>query len=406
MRKDELNQPLQRRSLWRRLWAKKPSALQCTSALCGLAFAGAAGWLVQTPNPFGGEPVLVLAIPAAAEMATASTDKPDDPPPPAGGEPLADAGQDSAAIPDTGAEPALPQQEEVQIIRPQERRFADSDARVIVSGKRSLKAAPIEDVAEEGPYGTLPKIGRGNRKPSEVYARTTPRNLLVSDTPKIAIVLGGMGLNAELTRRAIKNLPADVSFAFAPYGEDLQPQVNKARGSGHEILLQIPMEPFGYPATNPGPKTLLTGNDANANLDALMWHMGRFAGYTGLMNYMGGKFLSEPAALKPVFAEMHKRGLVYVGDGTVLRNLTAEVGRATGLPARDAAIVIDANPTPDSIARRLQELEERARQTGFAMATGSGLEVTIEALEEWSKGLEERGIALVPASTAFKGRQG
>ncbi len=39
-----------------------------------------------------------------------------------------------------------------------------------------------------------------------------------SGRPKITILLGGMGLNARLTDKAIKDLPGDVSFGFAPYG--------------------------------------------------------------------------------------------------------------------------------------------------------------------------------------------
>ena len=94
-------------------------------------------------------------------------------------------------------------------------------------------------------------------------------------------------------------MPGEVTFAFAPYGENLQAQVNTARAQGHEILLQLPLEPFGYPAANPGPKTLMTSAGGDANLDALIWHMGRFAGYVGITNYMGGRFLSEAQALAP-----------------------------------------------------------------------------------------------------------
>ena len=72
--------------------------------------------------------------------------------------------------------------------------------------------------------------------------------------------------------------------------------------------LQLPLEPYGYPASNPGPKTLLVNDKNGANLDALMWHMGRFSGYVGIVNYMGGRFMSEPEALRPVLAEMKKRG--------------------------------------------------------------------------------------------------
>ena len=56
--------------------------------------------------------------------------------------------------------------------------------------------------------------------------------VLNSDQPKIAILLGGMGLNVKLTRKAISELPADVSFAFAPYGSDLQALVNRGARRG------------------------------------------------------------------------------------------------------------------------------------------------------------------------------
>ena len=64
-------------------------------------------------------------------------------------------------------------------------------------------------------------------------------------------------------------------------------------------MLQLPMEPVGYPARNPGPKTLLARSGDDDNRDALLWHMSRFAGYTGITNYMGGRFLTasrQPAA--------------------------------------------------------------------------------------------------------------
>ena len=77
--------------------------------------------------------------------------------------------------------------------------------------------------------------------------RSRPLAVITSDRPKIAILLGGMGLNQQLTQKAIKELPGDVTLGFAPYGENLQAQVNRARAEGHEVMLQLPMEPVGYP---------------------------------------------------------------------------------------------------------------------------------------------------------------
>ena len=45
--------------------------------------------------------------------------------------------------------------------------------------------------------------------------------------------------------------------------------MNRARARGHEIMLQVPMEPVGYPGNNPGPKTLLTERGEEANIDVV-----------------------------------------------------------------------------------------------------------------------------------------
>jgi polysaccharide deacetylase 2 family uncharacterized protein YibQ len=389
MRRDEFRQPLKRRSLRERLWAKRPSALQMTSCIAALSMIGAAAWVARMPNPYGGEPVVMVAIPPPEEIKTASI---------APAEETAPENQEETT--ENQAPPAPPAEVEIE---PEQ--TVDTGTSIIVSTKRSLPPAPIAIVTEEGPYGPLPVIGRGNKRPSEVYARSVPAGITLSEAPKIAIVLGGMGLNAQLTQKAIAELPGDVTFAFAPYGEDTQPLVNKARKNGHEIVLQIPMEPMGYPASNPGPKTLLASADKNANLDALTWHMGRFAGYTGIMNYMGGKLLSEPQALQPILSEIRRRGLIYLDDGTSGRSMAGQVAKTVGLKLRTGHKVIDANADLKSISAALSELEAEARVNGYAIGIGAGLDVTIDTVAQWARSLNDKGIILVPLSATFKGRQ-
>ena len=74
----------------------------------------------------------------------------------------------------------------------------------------------------------------------------------------VAIVVGGLGVGAAKTVDAILKLPAAVTLAFTPYGSDPGKLVERARAQHHEILLQIPMEPYDYPDNDPGPQTLLT----------------------------------------------------------------------------------------------------------------------------------------------------
>jgi len=395
MRANELRQPLRKRGAFEKLWAKRPSALLGASLTAALLLTLAALWLIRTPYPYAGEPVVMVKIPPL-EVMTAATDKAPEITPKdeteAEAEPLerADEGE----------------RQKLEILESTPQETVETEAAIIVSPRRSLKPAPLAEVSEAGPYGDLPRIGSGNKKPQNVYARPVSAGIIHSDMPKVAILLGGMGLNAELTKKAISKLPGEVSFAFAPYGEDLQAQVNRARAQGHEIMLQLPLEPFGYPASNPGPKTLMTTSDANANLDALAWHMGRFAGYTGITNYMGAKFLTDVAALRPVLAEMKKRGLIFLDDGTANRSMSAQIGKIIGLPVKAGARVIDADPAEQSIEQALADLEAEAKASGLAIGTGTGLDVTIDAVDEWSRSLAEKGILLVPVSAAYRGRTG
>ena len=55
--------------------------------------------------------------------------------------------------------------------------------------------------------------------------------------------------------------------------------------------MQIPMEPFDFPAQPiPARHTLLAGAGKAANADNLTWLMSRFTGYAGVANFLGGKY--------------------------------------------------------------------------------------------------------------------
>ncbi|HUO54457.1 MAG TPA: divergent polysaccharide deacetylase family protein, partial [Rhodoblastus sp.] len=156
------------------------------------------------------------------------------------------------------------------------------------SGRPSpLPAAPDRRLVEKSRFGLLPRRGKDGATPAQVYARPLALQPPVkSGAPRVAIVVGGMGLDVAATDNAIQRLPGAVSLAFAPYGAEVERQAAEARQAGHEILLQAPMEPFN-PADSPGPHVLRVDDGAKA-LDDLHWQMGRFVGYVGLVNFLGG----------------------------------------------------------------------------------------------------------------------
>lgn len=393
MPRDELRQPLRKRSLRERLWSKRPSLLATVSVLGPLLIIGGGLWISRIPHPFAGEPVVVAEIPPPQQLNTASTT-----PETATG--VNEAGEDTAA--EESIAEAPPEPEPAAEPPPD----YSQEASIVVAAHRPLQPAPVAAVTEGGPDGALPRISARGKKPSEVYAQVTPLAVTSSARPKIAILLGGMGINQRLTQKAIKVLPGDITFGFAPYGEGLQDQVNKARARGHEVMLQLPLEPVGFPGNNPGPNTLLADAGPDENLKSLHWHMSRFAGYTGITNYMGSRFLATPEVLKPVMQELKTRGLLYLEDATVNVSVSHATADEVRLPMRRGSIVIDANPDAASIRDALHQLESEAEANGFAIGTGAGLEVTIDTVNEWANELKDKGILLIPVSAAYKGRVG
>lgn len=247
---------------------------------------------------------------------------------------------------------------------------------------------------EPTPAGPLPRIGDDGRSPMTAYAPPTPN----VQGPKIAIVVTGLGISAKATQAAIENLPAAITLAFLPYADDVQRWVGEARRRGHEVLLEVPMEPYDFPDSDPGPHTLRAGSGEDSNIDRLTWSLTRFTGYAGITNLLGARFMADSGALEPVMTFLARRGLVFFDAGPVSRSSAPDVAKRIGAPYVQSAANIDAIQTGMEIDQRLSELEARARLNGSAAGTAFVYPVTIERLSSWAQGLSGRGFVLVPAS--------
>ncbi len=264
-----------------------------------------------------------------------------------------------------------------------------------------LNPAPNRRLVDKGRYGPLPKIGPDGAKPLNVYSRPIGITSVPADAPRIALLIGGMGLNPAETRAAIEKLPGAVTLGFAPYGSNLDAQVAHARDSGHEIVLQMPMEGFGESESS-GPHLLSTTQTKEQNLDDLFWLMSRFTGYAGTANFLGAKFTGDAVAFGPVLQEIGARGLYYLDDGTSPRSLAASLAASEGAPVLRADVVFDLVDQPDAIAAALEKLAALAHQKGNAIGVATGLPAAVDAADSFARGLDQRGIALVPLSAMIK----
>jgi polysaccharide deacetylase 2 family uncharacterized protein YibQ len=222
--------------------------------------------------------------------------------------------------------------------------------------------------------------------------------------PRVAIVISELGLSSAATTASIQQTPPDVSLAFSPYADNLERWIGLARAAGHEVLLNLPMEPINFPANDPGPRALLTSLSAQQNLERLDWVLGRIDGYVGVTNHMGSRFTTMSDALKPVLAAINGRGLMFVDSRASARSIAAKMASDIGLPRAINDRQIDQEASRPAIDGRLAEIERIARETGSAVAMAQPYPVTLERLNAWLATLETKGLVLAPV-TAIANRQ-
>jgi polysaccharide deacetylase 2 family uncharacterized protein YibQ len=253
---------------------------------------------------------------------------------------------------------------------------------------------------QKTPNGPLPIIAPDGRRAWQVYARPFDT---ADKRPRVAILLAGLGTSDAATEAAIQGLPGAVSLAFWPYSERLDYWIRLARAAGHEVLLNLPMEPENYPDFDPGPKTLLTTLTPQQNLERLEWALSRVTGYVGVADFQGSRFTASRRDLKPILETLNQRGLIFVDSRTTAHSLAPEIAQSIGLPwAANARFIDDPQLSRDAIDARLREIESIARLQKKALAIGQPYPVTLERVAAWTSGLAEKGFALAPVTAVLE----
>ncbi len=256
---DDLTAPLRRR-----LKSQSGLKIPITPIIIGalaLFLAVFVLWAIVADDPFGGEPVAVVRADLHAVAKAGPTPGVVSPAP---------AQQPTPPKKDAAAVPAIPQGTTITIIDGK----TGERHEVMVPGPAN-QAVPAEVPAVDPKFvemtsrGPVPRIASDGTRPADAFARPVQPLPGKPDAPRIALLVDGLGVSATTTADAIAKLPEAVTLGFVPYGAEIAALATRARTAGHEIVLQVPMEPFDYPDNDPGPQTLLTALTPQQNIDRL-----------------------------------------------------------------------------------------------------------------------------------------
>ncbi|MEL6416116.1 MAG: divergent polysaccharide deacetylase family protein [Pseudomonadota bacterium] len=309
---------------------------------------------------------------------------------------FADAAQSEtaprAAEPDLGVEYQDARPVAVAAISSNKPKGIRINGRTVMPGQTYSQVSQIQ-VASAAPVETAPSVAADS--PLARFARPFENP---EGKPTVSIIVGGLGTNPSRTLAAINGLPPEVTLSFVPTTDNLRGWVRRARRAGHEVLIELPMEPYDYGRQRPHPKVMKADLSADENTTRLTSLLGLTSGYVGVMNYMGDKFATDAEAVDPVLATLSEKGVAMFEDGRLRGSKFGESARKSNLAFGKAMSWIDERPGADEISQQLLLLETAALEQGSSLGTGMPFPVTFDILQEWLPTLEGKSIALAPAS--------
>lgn len=223
--------------------------------------------------------------------------------------------------------------------------------------------------------------------------------------PRLAVVIDDIGRNrAEAI--GFLELRVPVTLAILPHQPHSAEVATLARSRGREFLLHLPMEPQGYPSTNPGEGALLSGMSESRVRELVESALRAVPGVSGVNNHMGSRLTEQEEPMRWVMEELRRRGLYFLDSLTSPRSVAGSVAAQAGLAWARRDVFLDNVREESAVRAQFRRAVERAKAAGRAVAIGHGNDVTLRVLRDAEPMLQSTGVRVVPLREVLQGGGG
>ena len=214
---------------------------------------------------------------------------------------------------------------------------------------------------------------------------------------RVAIIIDDLGWNKE-SADALLNIEAPISFAILPHLPFSKIIADEAGLKHRDVLLHLPMEPYGYPHKDPGIKPLT--DDMNKNdIEALMKdYISEIPHIVGMNNHMGSKFTENERGMRYVMEILKDKNLFFVDSFTTPKSLAYQTAKALGVKTARRQVFLDNEEDEEYIKGQIEKLIAFARKDNSAIGIGHPHPQTINVLQKMVPLMKENGIEIVPVS--------
>lgn len=262
-----------------------------------------------------------------------------------------------------------------------------------------------EKLLSETSQGKVPTVSDDGIKPYLYYSRNFTN--IKMKYPIISVIIKETALSKFNSDNVLK-LPYDVTFSISPYSANAMEWGKLYREYGHETLIDLPLEPHNFPITDPGPKAILKQLTDEERERRINWNLSRAQGYVGILtprkeNYSYDNDLFE--MLNQKISNKHGLLFVYGHHSQGSSEDPKGIKKTIGNPENKIVTVdihADIKISESEIKSQLEKAEKIAKEKGYAVVVANPYPISVDIINDWSKSLSDKGIALAPISAIYK----
>lgn len=222
-------------------------------------------------------------------------------------------------------------------------------------------------------------------------------------TPEIALIIDDMGSRLDAGRQVVR-LPGPVACAFLPYAPHTAALARLAHDHDKEVLLHLPMQTMEGGALDAGGLTLNMTEQELARTVAA--GLAQVPHVVGVNNHQGSLLTRHPGHMLWLMRSLRgDRNLYFVDSRTTKHTVARQIAYENQVPSVSRDVFLDADPSPNGVAREFKRLLDLARRNGSAVGIGHPHPATLALLARELPLLSQHGAKLVPVARLVQRQQ-
>ncbi|UCF30309.1 MAG: divergent polysaccharide deacetylase family protein [bacterium] len=230
---------------------------------------------------------------------------------------------------------------------------------------------------------------RGERYP------TGPPELSVPFPPlevkAIVVIIDDMG-HSRIAAEPFLDLEYPLTLSFLPHRPHSAELAEEAFRRGKTVLMHLPMEPKGYPDTDPGQGAILLSMENHEITRVLEEDLKVVPRAVGFNNHMGSKATEDRRVMSEILRLARDRGLIFIDSRTSPDSVGFALASAMDVPTAERSVFLDNIQTAEAIDEQADRLLDDAEERGWAIGIGHPYVETAAALGRLASEAEKRGI--------------